>query len=94
METLDLPVCWEKIGTFEDILYHKSGGIAKITMNRPHVHNAFTPNTVNEMLFALADAKNDERVGVIILTGAGEKAFCSGGIKKFEETLGIKQKKG
>ncbi len=94
METLDLPVCWEKIGTFEDILYHKSGGIAKITMNRPHVHNAFTPNTVNEMLFALADAKNDERVGVIILTGAGEKAFCSGGDQKIRGDSGYKAEEG
>ncbi len=94
METLDLPVAWEKIGTFEDILYHKSRGIAKITINRPHVRNAFRPATVNEMIFALADAKNDERIGVIILTGAGDKAFCSGGDQKVRGNSGYKAHEG
>ncbi|ODP97705.1 MULTISPECIES: 1,4-dihydroxy-2-naphthoyl-CoA synthase [Salinivibrio] len=66
--------------TFSDILYHKSAdGIARITINRPQVRNAFRPQTVKEMMQALADARYDSRVGVIILTGLGEKAFCSGG---------------
>ncbi|OOE70326.1 1,4-dihydroxy-2-naphthoyl-CoA synthase [Salinivibrio kushneri] len=66
--------------TFSDILYHKSAdGIARITINRPQVRNAFRPQTVKEMMQALDDARYDSRVGVIILTGLGEKAFCSGG---------------
>ncbi|OOE35073.1 1,4-dihydroxy-2-naphthoyl-CoA synthase [Salinivibrio kushneri] len=66
--------------TFSDILYHKSAdGIARITINRPQVRNAFRPQTVKEMMQALADSRYDSRVGVIILTGLGEKAFCSGG---------------
>ncbi|OOE70514.1 1,4-dihydroxy-2-naphthoyl-CoA synthase [Salinivibrio sp. IB282] len=66
--------------TFSDILYHKSAdGIARITINRPQVRNAFRPQTVKEMMQALVDARYDSRVGVIILTGLGEKAFCSGG---------------
>src|SRR5699024_5733025 len=51
----------------------------KVTMNRPEKHNAFTPLTVNEMIDAFADARDDSSIGVIVLTGAGEKAFCSGG---------------
>src|SRR5699024_4999047 len=50
-----------------------------VTMNRPEKHNAFTPLTVNEMIDAFADARDDSSIGVIVLTGAGEKAFCSGG---------------
>ncbi len=61
-------------------MYHKSAdGIARITINRPQVRNAFRPQTVKEMMQALADARYDSRVGVIILTGLGDKAFCSGG---------------
>src|SRR5699024_8832637 len=61
------------------IIYEKSNGIAKITMNRPEKHNAFTPLTVSEMIDAFADARDDSSVGVIILIGEGDKAFCSGG---------------
>ncbi|MEJ2319223.1 MAG: 1,4-dihydroxy-2-naphthoyl-CoA synthase [Gemmatimonadales bacterium] len=65
---------------FEDILYHKSSeGIAKITINRPEVRNAFRPLTVQEMSRAFDAARDDEAVGVVILTGMGDKAFCSGG---------------
>lgn len=65
---------------FDDIQYHKSAdGIAKITINRPEVRNAFRPKTVKEMRIALDDARDDTKVGVIILTGAGDMAFCSGG---------------
>src|SRR5690625_3252694 len=74
-----MTIQWKKSGEFEEIIYEKSGGIAKITMNRPRVHNAFTPLTVNEMIRAFADARDDSSIGVIILTGAGDKAFCSGG---------------
>jgi len=73
---------------FEDILYEKAEGIAKITINRPEVHNAFRPKTVKEMSFALEDARQDTEIGVIILTGAGNKAFCSGGDQKVRKQAG------
>lgn len=68
---------------FEDILYEKSPeGIAKITINRPKVRNAFRPQTVEEMKRAFEDARDDAEIGVVVLTGAGDKAFCSGGDQK------------
>ncbi|MCK4607510.1 MAG: 1,4-dihydroxy-2-naphthoyl-CoA synthase [candidate division Zixibacteria bacterium] len=70
---------WVESGQYSDIRYHKADGMAKITINRPEVRNAFRPLTVSEMSEALADAREDPRVGVIILTGEGDKAFCSGG---------------
>ena len=73
---------WTSERQYEDILYETYGGIAKITINRPEVHNAFRPKTVMELIDAFAYARDDEKVGVIILTGAGEKAFCSGGDQK------------
>ncbi|HYE58654.1 MAG TPA: 1,4-dihydroxy-2-naphthoyl-CoA synthase [Rhodothermales bacterium] len=66
-------------GPFKEILYHKAEGIAKITINRPEKRNAFTPITVQEMMRALDDARDDLSIGVIILTGQGDEAFCSGG---------------
>jgi naphthoate synthase len=68
--------------TYTDILYEKSGGIATITINRPQVRNAFRPLTVDEMIAAFQDAWEDDDVGVVILTGAGDKAFSSGGDQK------------
>ena len=85
LDTSHLPPVpeWHKAGEFTDIVYEKcSDGIAKITINRPQVHYAFRPQTVMEMSRALNDARNDAYVGVIILTGMGEKAFCSGGDQK------------
>ena len=74
---------WKKAGDFEDILYEKSEEwIDKITINLPQVRNAFRPLTVREMETALADARDDENIGVIILTGQGKDAFCSGGDQK------------
>ena len=74
---------WNSAAEFEDIRYETTGdGIAKITINRPEVRNAFRPQTVKELLAALELAHEDEEVGVIILTGEGEKAFCSGGDQK------------
>ncbi|HGJ5891611.1 MAG TPA: 1,4-dihydroxy-2-naphthoyl-CoA synthase [Arsenophonus apicola] len=73
----------------EDILYHKTkDGIAKITINRPHVRNAFRPQTVKEMIQALSDARYDNAIGCIILTGQGEKAFCAGGDQKIRGDYG------
>ena len=73
---------WEKAKDYTDIIYEKAEGIARITINRPHVRNAFRPLTVMEMMDAFADARDDREVGVVLLTGAGDKAFCSGGDQK------------
>ena len=75
---------WNVAAEFEDIRYEKTedGAIAKITINRPEVRNAFRPVTVDELLQAFEMAHRDQDVGVIILTGEGEKAFCSGGDQK------------
>ncbi len=70
---------WEPVKTYKEILFHKYDGIARISINRPQVHNAFTPLTVNEMIDAMAYCREDASVRVVILTGEGGKAFCSGG---------------
>ncbi len=67
---------------FADIIYQKKEGVAKITINRPKVYNAFTTNTLEEMTQAFTDAELDSDVGVVVLTGAGDKAFCTGGDMK------------
>jgi len=85
---------WQSVGQFTDILYHKIPGIAKITINRPHVRNAFRPLTVREMQQALHDAQHDSNIGVIILTGAGNEAFCSGGDQKVRGTAGYRDETG
>ena len=77
---VETAVSWKRIPGYEDVRYEKSEeGIAKITINRPEVRNAFRPKTVQEMSKAFADARDDGRIGVVVLTGEGEKAFCSGG---------------
>ena len=69
---------WTSAAEYEDIRYELSGdGIAKITINRPEVRNAFRPETLIEVSDALEKAREDTTVGVIILTGEGDKAFCS-----------------
>jgi len=85
---------WKSAGTFTDIKYHKTDGIAKITINRPQVRNAFRPLTVVEMSTALSEARDDEKIGVIILTGEGKDAFCSGGDQKIRGTAGYKDDQG
>lgn len=65
-----------------DILYKKENGIAKVTINRPENLNAFRAETIKELIWAFLDAWDDNRIGVVILTGAGEKAFCAGGDQK------------
>lgn len=72
-------VQWVEAKQYQEILYHKAEGIAKITINRPHRRNAFTPLTNDEISDALRDARFDGDIGVIILTGQGREAFCSGG---------------
>ncbi len=83
MDSID----WKPHGDFSDIRYHKADGIAKVTINRPHRRNAFTPDTVSEMIEAFTDARDDTSVGVVLLTGQnpqtdGKFAFCSGGDQK------------
>src|SRR3989344_6789273 len=88
-------IAWIKSGQFTDIRYEKTkDGIAKITINRPQVRNAFRPLTVDEMSAALADARFDEKIGVIILTGEGKEAFCSGGDQKIRGDAGYVDAKG
>ena len=75
---------WQIVKNYEDILYHKTDGIAKITINRPHKRNAFRPKTVFELYEAFCDAREDTSIGVVLFTGAGphtdgKYAFCAGG---------------
>ena len=87
-----MAIKWESIKTFEDIKYERgidsAEGIAKITINRPEVRNAFRPQTVFEIKESFKLAREDQEVGVIILTGEGDKAFCSGGDQKIRGDAG------
>jgi naphthoate synthase len=89
-----MPVQWEPSGAYEDILYATAEGIAKITINRPEVHNAFRPTTLFELSAAFEQARNDPAVGVIILTGAGDQAFCSGGDQRIRGDAGYVDPQG
>lgn len=78
---------WQKSGDFTDIVYEKSDGVARVTINRTSRRNAFTPDTVAEMIRAFSDARDDTRIGVVLLRGAnpqtdGKFAFCAGGDQK------------
>jgi naphthoate synthase len=75
----NMQIHWETIKKFDEILFEKHGAIAKISINRPEKHNAFTPKTVSEMIEAMEYCRQSTDIGVIILTGVGGKAFCSGG---------------
>ena len=79
---------WKRQQGFEDVIYEKADGIAKITINRPEVRNAFRPLTVQEMQRAFADARDDAEIGVVILTGVGDDAFCSGGDQRVRGQAG------
>jgi naphthoate synthase len=82
-------VVWHRVGDYQDVIYDKSDeGIAKITINRPEVRNAFRPQTIFELGQAFGDVREDPRVGVAILTGAGQQAFCSGGDQKVRKRAG------
>ena len=90
----DLKDRWVRSGRYEDIIYQTLPGIAKITINRPDVRNAFRPTTVFEMSKAFEVARNDPKIGVIILTGAGTQAFCSGGDQRIRGDDGYIDPKG
>lgn len=84
---------WRKVKDYEDIIYEKMEGIAKITINRPEVRNAFRPETVIEMYDAFSDSREDQEIGVILLTGKGpakdgKYAFCSGGDQRIRGDKG------
>lgn len=81
-------IAWRSAGEFEDIKYEKAEGIAKITINRPEVRNAFRPQTIREMQRALEDAREDPETGVVVLTGEGPDAFCSGGDQRVRGDAG------
>lgn len=85
---------WIEAGEYTDIKYHKAEGIAKITINRPETRNAFRPLTVQEMIKALDNARDDHSIGVVILTGEGRDAFCSGGDQKVRGDAGYKDADG
>jgi naphthoate synthase len=85
---------WKRSGDFEDILYDTWDGIARITINRPEVRNAFRPTTVYEMSKAFEAARDDPKIGVVILTGAGTEAFCSGGDQRIRGDDGYVDPKG
>lgn len=84
---------WTRVKAFDDIIYEKAEGIAKITINRPHKRNAFRPQTVTEMIEAFTDARDDARIGVVLLMGAGphsdgKYAFCAGGDQSVRSKAG------
>ncbi len=90
---------WIKAKEFQDIIYEKMDGIAKITINRPEKRNAFRPETTNELFEAFADAHEDGNIGVVLLTGAGpakdgKYAFCSGGDQSIRGNKGYVGKDG
>ena len=87
-------VAWEISGEFEDIIYETLEGIAKITINRPEVRNAFRPKTLFELATAFDRARDDPKIGVVILTGAGPLAFCSGGDQRIRGEDGYKDHEG
>src|SRR5206468_3841787 len=70
---------WEKVRDYSDIIFEKANGMGKITINRPEVRNAFRPETLTELIDAFNACREDLQIGVVILTGAGDQAFCSGG---------------
>src|SRR5580704_5530700 len=78
LRTLEAPP-WKSLGDYHDIRFEVADGIAKITIKRPEVRNAFRPQTLFELTDAFSAARDDPDVGVIILTGEGPDAFCSGG---------------
>ncbi len=85
---------WESHGDYTDIRYETIAGIAKITIDRPEVRNAFRPTTLFEMSDAFEQARDDADIGVIILTGEGDKAFCSGGDQRIRGDAGYVDPKG
>jgi naphthoate synthase len=91
---MDNPLAWQPSGNYTDVRYATLDGIAKITINRPEVRNAFRPLTVNELIRAFDAARDDPTIGVIVLTGEGPDAFCSGGDQKIRGDDGYVDEQG
>jgi naphthoate synthase len=87
-------VHWERQGDYEDIRYETAEGIAKLTICRPEVRNAFRPKTLYELSDAFERARDDPRVGVVVLTGEGPEAFCSGGDQRVRGNDGYVDEQG
>jgi naphthoate synthase len=85
---------WTPYGSYTDIRYDKQDQVAKITICRPHVRNAFRPQTIDEMAHALNEARHDSEIGVVILTGEGKEAFCAGGDQKVRGDAGYADSQG
>lgn len=85
---------WQKIKEYEEILFEYWEGVAKITINRPRYRNAFTPDTVKEMCEAMVYCRENPDIYVVVLTGAGDKAFCSGGDQNVKNVAGYIGKDG
>jgi len=83
-----MPIEWRTVREYTDIIYEHAEGIAKITINRPEVRNAFRPETVGELMDAFAHAREDAAIGVVLFTGAGREAFCSGGDQRVRGDAG------
>src|SRR5919198_2500551 len=89
-----MPVAWQTVREFGDIKYEHFEGIAKITINRPEVRNAFRPETIFELQAAFADVRDDPSIGVALLTGEGPEAFCSGGDQRIRGEGGYVDPRG
>ncbi|HXG39808.1 MAG TPA: 1,4-dihydroxy-2-naphthoyl-CoA synthase [Candidatus Limnocylindrales bacterium] len=90
-----MPVTWTRVRDYEDIRYEHSGtGIAKVTIDRPEVHNAFRPKTVDEMIDAFRRIRDDSSIRVALLTGAGDRAFCAGGDQRYKVEGGYQDESG
>ncbi len=87
-------LAWQPSGDYTDIVYETAEGIAKITINRPDVRNAFRPTTLFELSDAFNVARDDPQIGVIVLTGAGNEAFCSGGDQRIRGDDGYRDPHG
>ncbi|HBQ58794.1 MAG TPA: 1,4-dihydroxy-2-naphthoyl-CoA synthase, partial [Balneolaceae bacterium] len=91
---------WQTVKDYEDITYKKSNGVARVAFNRPKIRNAFRPKTVFELYEALSDAKEDNDIGVVLLSGEGPSpkdgkwAFCSGGDQNVRSKTGYKADDG
>src|SRR5437764_13946433 len=85
---------WASSGDYQDIAYETAEGMAKLTICRPEVRNAFRPRTLFELSHAFNEARDDPDIGVVILTGEGTEAFCSGGDQRVRGDDGYKDDKG
>src|SRR5208337_353503 len=85
---------WTTIKDFEEIKFEYFEGIGKITINRPRYRNAFTPKTVSEMIDAMHSCREHPDIYVVIITGEGDKAFCSGGDQNYKTSGGYKDEQG